>query len=217
MAATDRTRPLASALSQAVRLQMVTLAWMLVEAAAGIGAALAARSMLLLVFGMDSVLELASASLLVYRLRLQRLSDAAEMDRVEAVELRTARASGWLLIALAAFVLVEGVYGLLQRQGAGFSALGITVAAVAAICMPFLARARLRLAEEIGSAALRADAVESLACGYLAWAVLAGQVATTLLRWWWLDRAVALLLIPYLVKEGRAAITGECCGKARAE
>ena len=89
---------------------------------------------------------------------------------------------------------------------------GIGVAVVAALGMPALARAKIRVAEQIGSRALRADAMESLTCGYLAWVLLVGLAANALLRWGWVDGAAALVLIPFLVKEGREAIAGECCG-----
>jgi divalent metal cation (Fe/Co/Zn/Cd) transporter len=78
--------------------------------------------------------------------------------------------------------------------------------------MPVLARAKLRLAQEIGSRALRADAMESLTCGTLSWVLLAGLLANAALHWWWLDSAAALALIPFLIREGREAIAGECCG-----
>ena len=77
---------------------------------------------------------------------------------------------------------------------------------VAAVGMPIVAKAKLRLADEIGSRALRADAAETLTCGYLAVATLAGLLANAILRWWWLDSVAALLLVPFLVKEGREAI-----------
>lgn len=84
--------------------------------------------------------------------------------------------------------------------------------------MPILARAKIRVADRIGSKALWADAMETFTCGFLSWVLLAGLVASALLHWWWLDSVAALVLVPLLVKEGREAISGECgCGTACAD
>src|SRR5207302_10300109 len=120
--------------------------------------------------------------------------------------------AGWLLYGLALFVLAQAGYGLWHRGAAETSGWGIGVAVVAALGMPALARAKIRVAEAIGSRALRADAMESITCGYLSWVLLAGLVANALLHWWWLDSAAALVLVPLLIKEGREAVSGECCG-----
>ncbi len=87
---------------------------------------------------------------------------------------------------------------------------GIIIAGVAAFGMPLLARAKIRVADKIGSRALRADAMETFTCGYLSWALLAGLIANAALHWWWLDSAAALAVVPLLMKEGREAVTGEC-------
>ena len=81
---------------------------------------------------------------------------------------------------------------------------------MAALGMPILARAKIRVADQIGSKALRADAMETFTCGFLSWVLLAGLVGNALLHWWWLDSVAALMLVPFLVKEGREAIAGGC-------
>jgi divalent metal cation (Fe/Co/Zn/Cd) transporter len=81
--------------------------------------------------------------------------------------------------------------------------------------MPILAGYKLKVAARLNSRALRADAIESITCGYLSIVLMIGLAATWLLGWWWLDSVAALALIPFLIKEARAAISGECCcGKA---
>jgi len=195
----------------ALRLEAVTIAWMVVEAAVAIGAGLAAKSLLLIAFGVDSLIELGSACLLYWRLSRESRAVPGSEASLEVIERRTAKIGGYLLYALALYVLVQGVYGLLHGHSAQNSWWGIAITTIAALGMPILAKAKLRIADEIGSRALRADGIETLTCGYLAIATLVGLLANALLRWWWLDSVAALLLVPFLVKEGREAIKGECC------
>jgi len=204
---TSASKPIQAAL----RLEALTLAWMVVEAGVSIEAGVAARSLLLVAFGADSIVELLSAGVLYWRLRREATATTAEEEAIEAVERRTARIAGYLLYALAICVLFQSGYGLWRRHAAETSWWGMAVAVVAAVGMPLLAKAKLRAAEAIGSRALRADAMETITCGRLSWILLAGLVANALLHWWWLDSAAALLLIPFIIKEGREAIKGECC------
>jgi divalent metal cation (Fe/Co/Zn/Cd) transporter len=196
----------------ALRLEAVTLVWMVVEAAASIGAGLLARSLLLVAFGVDSGIELLSAGVLYRRLLQEARAKPGDEAAVARLERRTARFGGYLLYGLALYVLLQAAYGLWRRGAAETSWLGIGVAVVAALGMPVLAGAKIRVAEQIGSRALRADAMETITCGYLSWVLLAGLAANAFFHWWWLDSAAALVLIPFLIKEGREAITGECCG-----
>ena len=196
------------AVSRALRLELVTIAWMTIEAVGAIGAGLVAGSTLLLAFGIDSVIELASAGVLYRRLRLEAVG--GDTCKVEAAEAMAGKIGGTLLFALAAYVVAASAYKLSHRGGAHESYVGLAIAAVAAFGMPHLARAKLRIADRIGSRALRADALESFTCGYLAWVLLAGLGANALLHWWWLDGAGALVLVPLLIKEGREAYTGHC-------
>ena len=76
----------------------------------------------------------------------------------------------------------------------------------------FVRRKLGELSRDADSRALRADAMESLTCGYLSWVLLLGLTANALFRWWWVDSAAALVLVPILIREGREAVAGECCG-----
>jgi divalent metal cation (Fe/Co/Zn/Cd) transporter len=203
---------LRAGLRVALWLEAVTIAWMIVEAAASIGAGLLARSLLLVAFGVDSGIELLSAGVLYRRLIQEARAKPGDEAAIARLERRTARSGGYLLYGLALYVLLQAAYGLWRRGAAETSWLGIGVAVVAALGMPVLARAKIRVAEQIGSRALRADAMETITCGYLSWVLLAGLAANALLHWWWLDSAAALVLVPFLIKEGREALTGECCG-----
>jgi divalent metal cation (Fe/Co/Zn/Cd) transporter len=197
-------------LRRAVHLEGVTLAWMVIEAAVSIGAGVVSGSLLLAAFGIDSLVELISAAVLLQRLWGEAHLASVRASTWEHRERRAASIAGWLLFALAAYVLAQSIYGLVVGARAETSLVGIAVAVVAAVGMPVLARVKLRLADQIASPALRADAVETLTCAYLSWVLLGGLLANALLHWWWLDGAASLLIIPFLVKEGREAVTGRC-------
>lgn len=210
MISTPGAVPRADRMRAALRLEGLTLAWMVIEASVSIGAGVAAQSVLLLAFGVDSIIELASAGLLYHRLSKEARATPDELAGIEALEAKASRISGWLLYLLALYVVLQGAYGLLHRHTAEASFLGLAVAVIAALGMPVLARAKIRIADAIGSKALRADAMETFTCGFLSWVLLAGLGANALLHWWWLDSLAALLLVPFLIKEGREAISGEC-------
>lgn len=197
----------------ALRLEVLTIGWMVIEASASIGAGVVAESVLLLAFGVDSIIELISAGVLFHRL-LKEADGTANAEAIEALEQRAARIAGYLLYALTVYVVLQSGYGLLHRHTAEISSVGLAVALVAALGMPVLARAKIRAADRIGSKSLRADAMETFTCGFLSWVLLAGLAANALLHWWWLDSVAALVLVPFLVKEGREAMGGCRCGTA---
>jgi len=210
----DDAAVLAEGLEAGLRLEAASIAWMVTEAAVSVGAGVASGSLLLIAFGADSVLELVSAALLFWRLRRQAQGRLPDAEAIEALERKVSRASGFLLYALSAYVVAQAGWGLTHRHRAETSWAGIGVAIVAAFGMPLLARAKIRVADAIGSRALRADAMETFTCGYLSWVLLAGLAANALLHWWWLDGAAALAVVPLLVKEAREAMSGKCacCG-----
>ena len=195
-------------ISQALRLEYVTVAWMVIEAAVAIGSGIAAGSLLLLAFGIDSLIELASAGVLLWRLDVELRRGQVFAEQAE----RTAsRIGAVLLFALACYVVVAAGWKLWARQGADFSLPGLLVSVVAIPVMYVLARRKLRLADALGSRALRADAVESITCGWLAFVVVAGLIGQLLLDFWWLDPLASLAVVWLLVREGREAWTGEGC------
>lgn len=211
MISTSGTATRANRMQVALRLEALTLVWMVLEASGSLGAGIIAHSVLLLAFGADSIIELASAALLYHRLSKEaHAMPGSDIAGIAALEEKASRISGWLLYALALYVVLQSGYGLLHRHTAETSFLGLAVAVIAALGMPILARAKLRIADEIGSKALRADAMETFTCGFLSWVLLAGLGANALLHWWWLDSVAALVLVPFLIKEGREAISGEC-------
>jgi divalent metal cation (Fe/Co/Zn/Cd) transporter len=205
----------ASDVKFALLLTYITLAWMTIEGAASLLLGWASKSLLLEAFGIDSVIEIFSASVLLWRLRVES-SGAASSDRVEAVERTAARWIGYSLYALVVYVVLNSGYGLFLAKrvtDTHESAWGILIGIVAKVGMPILAGYKLKVAARLDSRALRADAIESITCGYLSIVLIVGLAATRVLGWWWLDSVAALALIPFLIKEGRAAIRGKetCC------
>src|SRR6266566_2889116 len=206
----------ADAVRFALLLTYITLGWMTIEGAASLLLGWASKSLLLEAFGIDSVIELFSAAVLLWRLRVEASTAASE--RVNLVEDRAARLVGYSLYALIAYVLLNSGYGLFIAKritDTNESVWGILIGAVAKVGMPILAGYKLKVAARLNSRALRADAVESITCGYLSIVLMIGLAATRLLDWWWLDSVAALALIPFIIKEARAAISGgECCSHA---
>jgi divalent metal cation (Fe/Co/Zn/Cd) transporter len=197
---TETTRP--DLVRRAFRLEWLTAAWMAVEAAVAIGSGVAANSLSLIAFGADSLIELASAGVLLWRLDAE-IRRGAEFP--ESIEQRASRVGGALLFALAAYVVASAAYGLWAREGQEFSATGLALVILAIPVMWFLASAKIRLADQIESQALRADAIESIACGYLSAVIALGLLAQLLFGAWWIDSATSLAIVVLLVKEGREA------------
>ena len=203
----------ADAVRLALLLTYITLGWMTIEGAAALLLGWASKSLLLEAFGIDSVIELFSAAVLLWRLQVEA-SGLAAVEHVDAVEHRAARCVGYSLYALVVYVAFNSGYGLFivkRITDTHESAWGILIGVVAKVGMPILAGYKLRVAARLNSRALRADAVESIVCGYLAIVLMVGLAATRILGWWWLDSVAALALIPFIIKEGRAAISGEAC------
>jgi divalent metal cation (Fe/Co/Zn/Cd) transporter len=195
--------------SQAFWLEWLTLAWMIVEGAVAVGAGIAAESLTLTAFGIDSVIELASACVLIWRLNVELRHGQAFSERAE----RTAsKIGGGLLFALAAYIVAGALWSLWTRHGETFSLPGLIVALLAIPIMTVLARRKITIATQLSSRAMRADAVESITCGWLSFVVVISLIADLLLGAWWVDTATSLAILWFVVKEGREAWKGEeCC------
>ena len=193
---------------RAFRLEWLTIGWMTIEALVAVGSGIAARSVTLLAFGLDSIIELASAGVLIWRLTVEMKHD---QDFSEAAEERASKLAAALLFGLAIYVVVSAGWSLWHRQGADFSLPGVLVAIVAIPAMYALSRAKIRVADALGSRALRADAAEAITCGYLSVAVVIGLIAQILFRAWWVDGVTSLAIVYFLLKEGREAWQGDDC------
>jgi divalent metal cation (Fe/Co/Zn/Cd) transporter len=198
------------AIERGIRLEILTIAWMAVEALLAIGAGIAARSVLLTAFGFDSVIELLSGIVLWRRLNFE--AKGRSQDGIERMERTAARISGVLLILLCAYIVATSLGGLLIGLKPEGSILGIAVSAAALVVMPLLALAKRRANREIGSASLRADIAETITCAYLAAITLIGIALSSLLGFWWLQYIAAVALLIWLVPETREALEAAAGG-----
>ena len=195
-------------LYRGLRLEYLTVGWNLVEGAIAISAALAAGSVALLGFGIDSFVESVSGSVLVWRLRAEA-GGGRDKATIERFELRAERLVGFSFFALAAYIVFDALTTLLSQERPDASPVGIALTAVSIGVMLWLARAKRRTAAELGSRALAADAEQTQACWYLSVVVLTGIGLNALFGWWWADPAAALGVSVILVREGREAWSGD--------
>ncbi len=186
-----------------IRIQVLTLIWMGVEAIVSLGTAWMARSPALLGFGGDGAVELLSAGVV-----LLRFCRPAQEKRTDE---RAAKIAGGLLFVLAAFVALASTLTFLGHAQPRPSPVGIALIIIAAVFMPWLAKQKRQLSASTHSAALRADAAESTVCGYLALIALAGLVVNAIWKMSWADPIAALALLPLILHEGWEAMKSKPC------
>jgi len=187
-----------------VQIELMTIGWMLVEAIVALVAGILARSVLLTAFGLDSVIELVTGGVLLWRLVTE--ARGATLARVEQVENRAAWVVGVGLVLLCIYVVATSVAGLLVGVHAAESLVGIALAGASLLLMPLLAWRKRVIAAQLGSAALRGDAACSITCAYMAGALLVGLALNATFGWWWADSLAALALLYWLVPEAREAL-----------
>jgi divalent metal cation (Fe/Co/Zn/Cd) transporter len=182
-----------------IKVEILSILWMVIEMGVSIGAGIAAKSLLLIAFGVDSLIELISAGFLLWRLRLesQQENSSQGMD----AEHKAAWAVAISLGLLCVYVLVTAVYGLLTRSKPEISILGIGISAAAVLIMPLLAINKRRISDQIHSDALAGDAVNSITCAYMAGTVLIGLLLNFLLGWYWVEDIAALVFLIWLGRE----------------
>jgi divalent metal cation (Fe/Co/Zn/Cd) transporter len=193
---------------EAFRLEWLTVGWMSIEAVVAIAAGVTAGSLVLIAFGLDSVIELASAGVLMWRLSVELRHGQVFSERAERI---ATRIGGGLLFLLAAYVTTAAVWQLWKGTGEEFSWPGFIVALIAIPAMRYLALRKIAIAEKIGSRALRADAIEAVTCGWLSLVVVTSLAAQWLVGAWWIDGVGSLAIVWLLVKEGREAWSGNKC------
>ena len=181
--------------------QCITLAWMAIEAGVSLDAAAAARSIALLAFGSDSLVELLSAGVVLLSFG-QRVSLSRD---------RAARWAGILLLALAAIIAFTASRALLTGVTAEVSPSGLAITVAALLVMPVLAYIKRRAAKRTENRALMADAAQSATCAYLAAITLISLAVNAVFHIRWIDSVAALAILPILVIEGRRALRGDPC------
>jgi divalent metal cation (Fe/Co/Zn/Cd) transporter len=200
-----------SDIKMGVRIEVLTIFWMVIEMAVSIGAGIAAGSVLLTAFGLDSLIELISGSILLWRFIVE--SRVGDLNSVERVERRATRVVAITLGLLCAYVLISSVYGLLTHTKPEISISGIGVSAAALVIMPFLGLSKRHISKRINSAALAGDAINSISCAYMAATVLVGLGLNILFGLWWVEYIAALVFLIWLLLETREAFEAACGAK----
>ena len=196
-------------LTRALRLEYLTVGWNVIEGVVAITAALAAGSVALLAFGIDSFVECASGAILIWRLRAEKTAqDAAAIARLDR---RAHQLVGWSLFALAAWVLFDASKALYTQERPDPSVIGIVLLVLSIGAMYWLAKAKRRAALALESRALEADSFQTSACFWLSIVGLAGVGLNAAFGLWWADPVAALGIAVLLVKEGRQGLRGESC------
>jgi divalent metal cation (Fe/Co/Zn/Cd) transporter len=181
-----------------------TMAYNVAEGVVALWAGMQAGSIALVGFGLDSFIECAAAAALFWRLGVE--ARGADPETVERSERRVQRFVGGTFLVLTLYVLLQAGWTLWNRHTVEESVIGIVLAGVSLGVMPLVSWGKLHAAKAIGSDALRSEAMETLACSYLSLTLLLGLVANAVAGWWWADPIAALLMVPWLVKEGMEGI-----------
>ena len=185
------------------RIEYISLAWTSIEVLAAVTAGVIAGSIALIGFGADSLIEVGSSAILLWRLN-HEFGEERERTALRLV--------GVSFLLLAVYVGWEAVESLVKHQPPGVSYFGIVFSVLCLIVMPLIARAKRRVAARLNSRAMQADSKQSSICAYLAAIVLCGLALNALFGWWWADPVAALVMLPIIIKEGIEALRGESCG-----
>jgi divalent metal cation (Fe/Co/Zn/Cd) transporter len=177
-----------------------TITYNVIEAVVAITAGVLASSAALIGFGLDSVVEVLSAVAVAWQFTRK------DPERWEKA---TVRAIGLAFFALAAYVSIDAIVGLISQEGPEHSPLGIGITALSLLVMPVLAWFETRTGRELGSKSVLADARQLLLCVYLSGAVFVGLIVNSLFGWWWADSVAALIVAALAVREGIEAWRGD--------
>jgi cation diffusion facilitator family transporter len=181
-------------------LEWFTVAWNVIEGLVAMGAGLLTGSVSLVAFGADSFIEVISAVALLWRLR--KAGPHASAEERGAAERKALYLVAATFFLLAAYISYEAVGALLSREGPENSTVGLVLSVVSLLVMPALAYGKQCTGREMGSEALRADAVETWVCSYLSLALLVGIGLNVAFGWWWADPAGALAMLPVILWQG---------------
>jgi len=196
----------AAAIQRGLSLEYFTVAWNLLEAAVALVSGAVAGSIALIGFGLDSLIEVSSGSILLWRLHADH-----DEERRERVERSALKLVGLSLLLLAAYVAGDSVISLVRRKAPERSVPGIALAIASLTAMPLLARAKRRVASNLGSPALQADSRQTDICAYLSAVLLLGLLLNAALGWWWADPVAGLVMVPLIAYEGSEALRGKTC------
>lgn len=179
-------------------------AWHVVEFAIAVGAGIAASSIALVGFGIDSLIEVLAGSVVVWLFTGRRLHS-------ETAERRAQQVIGVSFFLLAAYIAIEALRTFTGTHHPETSWIGIALALITAPTMPLLARAKRRVGHQLGSAATVSESAQNMLCAYLSIALLVGLGANALFGWWWADPSAALVIAAVAAREGIQSWKGEAC------
>ena len=198
------TRP--ALIRKGKRLEYFTIGYNSLEGLIAVTAGFLAGSIALVGFGFDSLIEVTSGVVLLWRLHVD--VDEQRRERIEAISLKLV---GVCFVLLAIYVSYDSISSLIRREEPAESLVGIVLAAVSLVVMPLLVRAKRKVARAIKSKALIADSKQTELCTYLSAILLGGLLLNALLGWWWADPLAALVMVPIITKEGIEALRGDTC------
>lgn len=188
------------------RLEYFTIAWNSLEGLVAVVAGALAGSISLVGFGIDSFIEVTSGAVLLWRMAVD--ADVRKRERNEKLSLRIV---GVCFLALAVYVGYESVSDLVSRKAPTRSIAGIILACVSLAVMPVLSRAKKKVATDLGSSAMHADAKQTDFCVYLSAILLTGLVLNAALGWWWADPLAGSIMVPIIAKEGLDGMRARTC------
>jgi len=200
-----------------IRIEVISIVWMVVEAMISICSGIAASSTLLTAFGLDSIIELISAGVLLRRLVIE--AKGMSTERIAKAEKSAQWVVAVALALLCVYVLAMSFYGLYAHIKPDNSFWGIFISLTAVVGMPYLSKNKKTIARQINSKALASDASCTMVCAYMASSVLLGLLLNFLFGWWWSEHIAALLFLYWLFKETKEAFevaqskadTCSCC------
>jgi divalent metal cation (Fe/Co/Zn/Cd) transporter len=188
------------------RLEYFTIGWNALEGLVAVVAGAIAGSISLVGFGIDSLIEVTSGSVLLWRMSVD-----ADVHRRDLYEKRAQRMVGVCFLLLAAYVGYESVLDLWSLRAAEHSIAGIVLACVSLVVMPLLSKAKRKVGRALRSAAMHADAKQTEFCTYLSAILLAGLLLNAFFGLWWADPVAALVMVPIIAKEGIEGLQGKAC------
>ncbi len=195
-----------SHLQRGIHLEYLTIGWNIIEGLVAVASGTVSGSIALVGFGIDSFIETSSGAILLWRLHAERLGrDGGKAER------RALKLVGVSFLLLALYVALDSIKSLMEREPPERSMVGIAIALLSLIVMPWLAHAKRKTAGSLSSAALGADSRQTSLCAYLSAILLGGLLLNALLGWWWADPVAALCMVPIISNEGREALKGETC------
>ena len=182
------------------RLAYLTIGWNSIEGILAVGAGVFAGSIALVGFGVDSVIEVSSGAVILWRL--------ASGEHREKLALKLV---GYSFLALCAYIVFDAAKSLIYHEPPETTYVGIGIAASSLVVMPLLARAKRNVAETLNSRAMHADSRQTDLCAYLSAILLGGLILNAVFGWWWADPVAAFAMVPIIAKEGFQSLRGETC------